>query len=147
MNGNESMPPTQPSVDVSTGDKLKIEGITEQTVLRYFEVLNAGDYEACALLFAADGVMHPPFESGILGSEAITAYLHQEAQGIKLEPRQGVSQSLEDDRLEVQVTGKAQTSLFSVNVSWRFVLNQQREICFAKIKLLASPQELLNLRR
>jgi hypothetical protein len=110
-------------------------------------MLNASDFEACALLFAADGVIHPPFESGIVGPEAIAAYLYQEAQGIKLEPRQGVSQSLEGDRLEVQVTGKAQTSLFGVNVSWLFVLNQQCEISFAKIKLLASPQELINLRR
>ena len=127
--------------------ELSIEGITEPTILRYFGILNAGDFEAAAALFAADGVMYPPFEEGIIGPEAIAAYLHQEAQGIKLEPRQGVIQPLEDDSLDVQVTGKVQTSWCGVNVSWLFLLNQQRQIVKAKIKLLASPQELINLQR
>lgn len=124
-----------------------IEGITEPTILRYFETLNAGDFEACAELFAADGVMYPPFESGIETRAAIISYLHQEAQGIKLEPREGITKTLDQDCLEVQVAGKVQTSWCGVNVSWLFVLNQQREILTAKIKLLASPQELVNLRR
>lgn len=142
----ESMPQIQSSIDSSNAD-ITIEGITEPTILRYFETLNAEDFEACAALFAADGVMYPPFETGIVGSEAIANYLHQEAQGMKLEPREGISKSIENDCLEVQVAGKVQTSLFGVNVSWLFVLNQQREIFSTKIKLLASPQELLNIRR
>lgn len=142
----ESMPQIQSSIDSSDAD-ITIEGITEPTILRYFETLNAEDFEACAALFAADGVMYPPFETGIVGSLAIANYLHQEAQGMKLEPREGISKSIENDCLEVQVAGKVQTSLFGVNVSWLFVLNQQREIFSTKIKLLASPQELLNIRR
>lgn len=124
-----------------------IEGITESTIIRYFETLNTEDFEACAALFAVDGVMYPPFEQGIVGPEAIATYLHQEAQGMKLEPRQGVTQPGENDCLEVQVTGKVQTSWCGVNVTWFFLLNQQHEIAKAKIKLLASPQELLNMQR
>jgi hypothetical protein len=125
---------------------LAIEGITEPTVLRYFETMNAGDFEATAALFAADGSLKAPFESGIVGPELIAAYLKQEAQGMKLEPRQGTSNS-ENGQMQVQVTGKVQTSWCGVNVSWIFQLNQQREIIAANIKLLASPQELLSLQR
>jgi len=64
---------------------------------------------------------------------------------MKLEP-QGIAQSLDNKQIQAQVTGKVQTSC-GVNVSWLFVLNQQREITAATIKLLASPQELVNLRR
>ncbi len=126
---------------------LTIEGITEPTVLRYFETMNAGDFEATSALFAADGVLHPPFESGIIGPELIAAYLKQEAQGMKLEPRQGIGKTLDSEQMQFQVTGKVQTSWCGVNVSWLFGLNQQREIITATIKLLASPQELLGLQR
>lgn len=143
----ESMPPTQPSVDAPAPMLLTIEGITEPTVIRYFETLNAGDFKETSALFAADGTMRPPFESGIMGSEAIVAYLQQEAQGMKLEPRQGITQTLDNEQIQVQVTGIVQTSWCGVNVSWLFVLNQQREIVAATVKLLASPQELVNLRR
>lgn len=138
--------PQKSSVDSSTEDTLEITGITEPTILQYFETLNAGDFAACAALFAEDGVMYAPFESGIVGTEAIAAYLHQEAQNMKLQPSQGVTQPI-DDGLEAQVTGKVQTSLFGVNVAWFFVLNQNQKIASTKIKLLASPQELMNLRK
>ena len=35
--------------------------------------------------------------------------------------------------------------MFSVNVAWYFTLNPQGQLATAKIKLLASPQELLSL--
>ncbi len=143
MNAAESTPPTQPSAS----EQLTIEGITQPTIVSYFETLNAGDFEATSALFAADGAMHPPFESAIVGPAAIAAFLQQEAQGMKLEPREGIAQTLENEQTQVQVAGKVQTPLFGVNVSWLFILNQQREITTAKIKLLASPQELLNIRR
>lgn len=131
---------------VSTTD-LTIEGITESVVLRYFETMNAGDYEATAALFADTGVMQPPFEDPIEGREAIASYLEAEAKGMKLSPRKGIAETLEDDQTQIQVTGKVQTSVFGVNVSWIFILNPAQEILFTKIKLLASPQELLSLRR
>jgi hypothetical protein len=128
-------------------EEFQIEGITETNVLRYFETLNAGEFEATAALFAIDGVMHPPFESDIVGTDAIAAYLKQEGQNIKAYPKTGIAEALENATIQVQVTGKAQTSWCSVNVLWLFILNQQGQISYTKIKLLASPQELLSLRR
>jgi hypothetical protein len=66
---------------------------------------------------------------------------------MKLSPRKGIAETLEDDQTQIQVTGKVQTPVFGVNVSWIFILSPEQEILFTKIKLLASPQELLNLRR
>jgi hypothetical protein len=128
-------------------EEFQIEGITETNVLRYFESLNAGEFEATAALFAIDGVMRPPFESDIVGTDAIAAYLKQEGQNIKAYPKTGIAEALENATIQVQVTGKAQTSWCSVNVLWLFILNQQGQISYTKIKLLASPQELLSLRR
>ena len=126
---------------------LSIEGITEPTILRYFETLNAGDFEGTGALFAADGAMLPPFELPVVGKDAIVAYLQEEAKGMQLFPREGICQKLEDGYVQFQIAGKVQTPFFGVNVSWIFVLNPQSEIFSATIKLLASPQELLNLRR
>jgi len=123
-----------------------IEGIDEPTVLRYFQTLNAGAFAETAALFAPDGLMQPPFESGLVGSAEIVAYLEQEAQGIRLQPNQGVVQPLEADQRQIQVSGKVQTSVIMVNVGWTFILNKQDQIISAKIKLLASPQELLKMR-
>ena len=131
----------------SLDSTLKIEGISEPTILRYFETLNAGAFEATAALFASDGVMHPPFESGIVGSQAIAHFLQLEAQDIQLYPTLGIIETLENDQIQVQVSGKAQTSWCGVNVLWLFILNQQRQILYTKIQLLASPQELLSLRQ
>ncbi|MEG3957822.1 nuclear transport factor 2 family protein [Microcoleus sp. herbarium2] len=125
---------------------IKIAGITKPTVLRYFETLNAGDFEATANLFADDGVLHAPFEEPIIGSSSIATYLKTEARGMQLEPQQGVSQILEDGNVEVQVSGRVQTSAFGINVAWLFLLNSDQKILSVTVKLLASPQELLNLR-
>ncbi len=131
----------------SLDSTLVIQGISEPTILRYFETLNAGVFEATAALFASDGVMHPPFESGVVGPQAIAHFLQQEAQDIKVYPSEGIIETLEDDQIQVQVSGKSQTSWCGVNVLWLFILNQSRQILYTKIKLLASPQELLSLRR
>lgn len=135
------------TIATTEAEELQIEGIAESTILRYFQSLNAGDFDETASLFAVDGVMHPPFESGIVGGDAIADYLKKEAQGVKAEPVQGNCENLENEQIQVEVSGKAQTSWCGVNVLWLFILNQQRQIQFTKIKLLASPQELLNLRR
>ena len=125
---------------------IKIAGITKPTVLQYFETLNAGDFDATANLFADDGVLHAPFEEPIIGSISIATYLKKEARGMQLEPQQGVSQILEDGNVEVQVSGRVQTSAFGINVAWLFLLNSDLKILSVTVKLLASPQELLNLR-
>lgn len=134
------------NIKSSTTESIKIEGITNSTVLDYFAALNKGAFAKTAALFALNGTLHPPFESAILGVEAIATYLEQEAQGIKLHPNQGVMQPLEDSTRHVQVSGRAQTSVIMVNVAWTFVLNPQDQIVSATIKLLASPQELLKKR-
>jgi hypothetical protein len=125
---------------------IQIEGITEPGILDYFATLNAGQFPQTAALFAEDGVMHPPFESGIVGTEAIAAYLKQEAKGVKAYPHQGVIENLENSQIKIQVVGKAETSWCSINVMWLFILNEQQQILYTKIKLLASPQELLAVR-
>jgi hypothetical protein len=128
-------------------EEISIEGVTETTILRYFSTLNAGEFAATAALFAEDGVMYPPFESGFVGTEAIATYLEQEAKDIKADPHQGITTTLEDNQIQIQVAGKAFTSWCGVNVLWLFILNQQGQIQETKIKLLASPQELIALRR
>ncbi|MBW4555358.1 MAG: ketosteroid isomerase family protein [Trichormus sp. ATA11-4-KO1] len=128
-------------------EELQIEGISAPNILGYFETLNAGEFQATAALFTDDGVMYPPFESGIVGTDAIATYLQQEAGNIQAHPRQGIIETLENGQIQVQVTGKAQTSWCGVNVLWLFILNQQQQIISAKIKLIASPQDLLSLRR
>ncbi len=133
---------TRPILTVSTD----IAGITNPAVLRYFETLNAGDFAATANLFADDGVLHAPFEEPIIGKSSIATYLKTEARGMQLQTKQGVSKILEDGQVEVQVSGRVQTSVFGINVGWRFVLNSHQQILSVTVKLLASPQELLNLR-
>lgn len=128
-------------------EEFSIEGITETTIARYFQTLNAGEFTATAALFAEDGIMYPPFESGFVGTDAIATYLEQEAQGIKAEPQQGITEILPNAQIKVQVAGKAFTSWCGVNVLWLFILNPQRQIVETRIKLLASPQELLAMRR
>ncbi len=125
---------------------IKIAGVAKPAVLRYFETLNAGDFAATANLFAEDGVLHAPFEEPIIGKSSIGTYLKTEARGMQLEPEQGISQILEDGKVEVQVSGRVQTSAFGINVAWLFLLNSHQEILSVTVKLLASPQELLNLR-
>jgi hypothetical protein len=127
-------------------NRVTIEGIVEPVVLRYFDMLNAGEFEATASLFAADGALHPPFESPIVGKEAIASYLKAEAQGLQLYPLKGVTAELEGDRASIQIKGKVQTPLFAVNVAWQFILNSDKEILSVEVKLLASLEELAKLR-
>ncbi|MFM6280919.1 MAG: ketosteroid isomerase family protein, partial [Dolichospermum sp.] len=101
---------------------LEISGVTEPTILNYFTTLNAGEFTQTAALFAEDGIMYPPFESAIIGQDAIATYLDKEAQDIKAYPQQGISENLPDDHTQIQVTGKAETSWCGVNVLWLFIL-------------------------
>jgi SnoaL-like domain len=130
----------------SRATAITIPGISQPKIDRYFATLNAGDYEATARLFAAEGTLHPPFEEPILGRKAIAAYLKAEAQGIVSRPQQGVVQTLPHETI-ARVTGQVQTPLFSVNVSWSFALNANAEILSVAIELLASPLELLNFQQ
>ncbi len=138
---------SKPMSEVVSASTEIIEGMIEPVVLRYFETLNAGKFESTAALFDSEGSLNPPFEAAMVGPAAIAAYLEQEAKGMKLLPGQGMIENLENGQRQAEVSGKVQTSLFMVNVAWTFTLNDLNQITSARIKLLASPKDLLNLRR
>jgi hypothetical protein len=130
-----------------------IEGQFHPVVAAYFKALNAGDYATTASLFAANGVLLPPFESAIVGPAAILQYLNREAKGMMALPQsevqsevQSESQQPETESISLQVLGQVQTSLFSVNVSWQFGLNAEAQVVRLKIKLLATLKDLLHLK-
>jgi hypothetical protein len=120
--------------------------VNEPVILRYFETLNEGAFQATGQLFAVDGEMQPPFEQAVVGTDAIASYLQAEAKGFSLQPREGTVKLLDSGYTEIEVAGKVQTPLFSVNVSWLFLVDSEEKLLLAKIKLLASPQDLLSLR-
>jgi hypothetical protein len=113
---------------------------------QYFTTINAGDFAATARLFAADGVLYPPFEQEVVGQEAIATYLAAEVQAMQLFPLHIAIEPLEED-WQGAVTGTIQTSLFSVNVAWDFCLSAALQIKSVKIKLLAALPELLRLKQ
>jgi ketosteroid isomerase-like protein len=131
----------------SKSESVAIEGISEATILHYFETLNTGDFEATANLFAPDGILKAPFEEPLVGREAIATYLNTEAKGMKLIPQEGIIEPLEDNLTKFHLQGKVQTALFGVNVAWKIILNCAKEIVSVEVKLLASLQELVSLRR
>ena len=60
---------------------------------------------------------------------------------------EGFTDELADELSEIYIQGQVQTSLFKVNVAWKFILNSAKEIVSVKVKLLASLAELVKLRR
>lgn len=128
-------------------DRLTIPGLSHPTILQYFETFNAGEYQQTAALFTTTGALYPPFEAPIQGQGAIAQYLETEALGMQIYPHQGLIEAQAEGNLNAQVTGQVQTPWFAVHVSWQFLLNPQQEILSVTLKLLASPQELLKLRR
>ncbi len=131
--------------------KVKIEGIDEPAVLSYVEAMNADNFDAAVALFTPDGALQPPFQKPIVGHEAIARYMREEAQGLNMMPQQGISEDQADGSKQLKVTGVVQTPWFGVNVgmniAWRFLINPQGKIFFVAIDMLASPEELLNLRQ
>ena len=128
--------------EAPTEHSIAIAGIEELAIVSYFATINQEEFSQTAALFAEDGKMLAPFAEPIIGRKNIAAYLAEEATGMKLLPLQGI---LETEEERYKVLGKVRTSLFSVNVAWYFTLNCDRQLTSARIKLLASPQELLNL--
>jgi hypothetical protein len=129
---------------------ISVEGVTESTVLSYIDALNKDDFDAAIALFATDGALQPPFQKPLIGHEAILRYMRSEAQGLNIMPQQGISEALPNGSKQIKVTGIVQTPWFGVNVgmniAWRFLLSPEGKILFVAIDMLASPQELLNLR-
>lgn len=133
--------------EISTDDNLVIDGIKELFIYNYFVTINREEFKQTATLFAEEGKLLAPFENPIIGRDAIALYLSREAKGMTLLPQQGIYEYSEDDSEQIKVLGKVKTSLFTVNVAWFFNYNSQQQITTARIKLLASPQELLGLRK
>lgn len=123
-----------------------IEVSAHPTIAAYFDSFNQANFEAVAALFAAEGQLLPPFEAAITGRQAIETYLTREAKGMQALPQQATQQILSSEETKIEVLGQVQTSLFSVNVGWSFVLNSESDIMTAKIKLLASLRDLLHLK-
>jgi hypothetical protein len=145
---------TEPVVapkELSQRTQVKIEGVTNPTVLGYINNMNANDFDAVINLFNNGGALQPPFQRPIVGRDNVYRYLREECQNLKLMPEQGVVEPAEDGYTQIKVTGKVQTPWFGANVgmnmAWRFLLDPQGKIFFVAIDLLASPKELLNLIR
>lgn len=143
--------PVVPPQEMSKRTQVKIEGITNETVLSYMNNLNANDFDALIKLFLPDGALQPPFRKPIVGKEAVLRFFREECQNLKLIPERGVSEPADDGYTQIKVTGKVQTPWFGagvgMNIAWRFLLDPEDKIFFVAIDLLASPKELLNLAR
>ena len=119
---------------------------------RYFELFNQQAFDALCRLFLLDGELMPPFESGIVGRASILAYLQKAAKGMEAFPKDWEVRSLENDDRIITVIGKVSAVLFKVNIKWHFWVVRSHEdtdqlaIKKARIKLIASPTELLSLR-
>jgi hypothetical protein len=131
--------------------RVAIEGVDNYTVLSYIDNMNAFDFIAASELFADEGALQPPFQSPVVGRAAVLTYMREECTGLKMLPERGVVEPIDDGYTQIKVTGKVQTPWFGANVgmniAWRFLLDAQGKIFFVAIDLLASPKELLNLRR
>lgn len=114
-----------------------------ESIQRYFEVFNSGQFQTAAALFTPTGELCPPFESAIVGPELIAAYLQQEAGEMQALPQLWEPEQSEQPHT---VRGTVQTAVFRVNVAWLFWLNAEGQIDRLQIRLLAALRELLNLR-
>lgn len=136
--------------DAPPPTKIAISGINEPAVLSYVAAMNADDFKSAVELFTPDGALQPPFQKPIVGRDAIAKYMREEAQGLNMMPQQGISEVTPDGSKQVKVTGVVQTPWFGVNVgmniSWRFLINPENKIFFVAIDMLATPEELINLR-
>lgn len=131
--------------------KVKIEGVTNETVISYMDNLNANDFDALIELFTSDGALQPPFRKPLVGKDAVLKFFREECQNLKLIPECGIAEAADEGYTQVKVTGKCETPWFGagvgMNIAWRFLLNDTGKIFFVAIDLLASPKELFNLIR
>ena len=130
---------------------VQIEGVNEPAVTNYIEAMNADNFDAAVALFTDDGALQPPFHKPIVGKQAIAKYMREEAQGLNMMPKKGISENGPDGSKQLKITGVVETPWFGANVgmniAWRFLVNPQGQIFFVAIDMLASPKELLNLGR
>jgi Orange carotenoid protein, N-terminal/Nuclear transport factor 2 (NTF2) domain len=148
---NRVAEPVVAPTEVAKRKQVSIEGVTNSTVLKYMDNLNANDFDALIELFVPDGALQPPFQRPIVGKDAVLRFFREDCQNLKLIPERGVSEAADDGFVQIKVTGKVQTPWFGagvgMNMAWRFLLNPEGKIFFVAIDLLASPKELLNFAR
>ncbi len=133
---------------ISSADAISTEGAIAmpEAIQRYFDTVNAKEFDQTAALFAEAGQLFPPFEKPVQGREAIAQYLIKEASDMTFSPVQCTPADSEDNEA-FTVKGKVKNSLFAVNVSWLFILNASDEIELVKVKLLAKLEDLIKLNR
>ncbi|MEL7330602.1 MAG: ketosteroid isomerase family protein [Cyanobacteria bacterium J06560_2] len=143
----------------TASQKAASQKAARQVIERYFASFNQGDFEQTAALFAQTGELMPPFEGAIAGQANILNYLQKKAQDMMATPMQWSVHPIKSGPVEdapengpekgspwqINVTGKVKAIVFQVNVSWQFTVDGAGQIASAKIKLLASPKELLSL--
>lgn len=132
-------------IQTKINDSLSFKSETA-AIESYYSTLNQGKFELAAALFSEQGQLIPPFDTPVIGQQAIANYLKQEATDMSFNPVSETSQLLANGQTDVEVRGKVNTSTFSVNVVWNFLLSSEGEIDLVKVNLLASLQELMHLR-
>ena len=130
-----------------------IEEATEKYPIteEYFRSFNQNQFNQTVALFEEEGALVPPFDPPVVGQPAIQAYLEKEASNITAFPQQWEIGDAADGSRQVTVTGKVNAVVFKVNVAWYFTIavsdeSSDEKIRRVRIKLLASPAELLGLR-
>lgn len=143
--------PVVPPTPEDQRTKVSIEGLNNETVSNYMDLLNANDFDNLIKLFLPDGALQPPFQKPIVGTDAVLRFFREDCQNLRLLPERGTSEPEADGFTRIKVTGKVQTPWFGagvgMNVAWRFLLNPDGKIYFVAIDLLASAAELLKLGR
>ena len=154
MKPSSSKPTAEPMFERSNdapAPEVEIEGVTEPAVTKYINAMNSDNFDAAVALFSDDGALQPPFHKPIVGKQAIAKYMREEAQGLNMMPKKGISESRDDGSKQLKITGVVETPWFGANVgmniAWRFLVNPEGKIFFVAIDMLASPKELLNLGR
>lgn len=138
--------PMKKDVEVNQ-NLLNIEDIQSQVIHNYFLTLNENKFEEFAALFSPDGLLFPPFESAIAGRDAICQYLQTTGIEVKAFPQSGTVQPENNGLTVYQISGNVKTRYFTVNVVWIIELNAEQQIVSAKIKLLATLEDLLRFKR
>ncbi|MEB3331911.1 MAG: orange carotenoid-binding protein [Synechococcaceae cyanobacterium] len=143
--------PVVPPTAVEQRSSVVIEGVQDETVINYMNLLNANDFDNLIELFLPDGALQPPFQRPIVGRDAVLRFFREDCQNLKLLPERGVVEPSDGGFTQIKVTGRVQTPWFGagvgMNVAWRFLLDPQGKIYFVAIDLLASPAELLKFAR
>jgi hypothetical protein len=113
---------------VSKSDRLlhPIKNLDNFTVLRVFELINGGRFQAILRLFERSGVLKPPFDNPILDRSSILHYLQEEYRGVKFIADKYRSDSDLDHFLQITVLGKMRIPWFGSTADipqiWRFFL-------------------------